>query len=105
MNTRNWQWRIQGFDSTTKIFETKASLGQFTHDGIKSLLKTLAAKHGLRDTEIVGAYAKRGTKIANDFLSVRRDGPQPTFKCGLNPHFIASLIDQNGKVVKHELSD
>lgn len=87
MNTRNWQWRIQGFDSTTKIFEIEVSLGQFSDDGIKSLLKALAAKHGLKDTEIIGAYAKGGTKIS----------------CGHNPHFIASVVDQNGKVVKHAL--
>jgi hypothetical protein len=56
------------------------------------LLKALAAKAGLGFDEIVGAYAKRRTKIANNLLEVQREGPHAIFMCGSNPHFIASIV-------------
>jgi hypothetical protein len=52
----------------------------------------LTAKAGLSFDEIVGACAKRRTKIANEHLQVQRDGPYPVFMCGSNPHFIASIL-------------
>jgi hypothetical protein len=60
--------------------------------------KTLAAKAGLTQDEIVGAYAKRGTKIANDLLIVHKDSAYPTFWCGSNPHFAVSVVDETGKI-------
>jgi hypothetical protein len=61
------------------------------------LLRALTAKAGLDYREIVGAYARRRTKIANDLLEVRRDGPYQHFWCGNNPHFEVVLVDENGK--------
>jgi len=52
----------------------------------------LAAKAGLTFDEIVGAYAKRRTRIANCLLVVSRDGPEQWFLCGANPHFSAMAI-------------
>jgi putative addiction module component (TIGR02574 family) len=91
-------WRIRGYDSLKPIFERTVELGQFTENQIGHLLMVLAAKAGLSYEEIVGAYAKRKTKIANDFLVVHRDPKYPSVSCGLNPHFVASVVDENGKI-------
>jgi hypothetical protein len=85
-------WRIEGYESQTKIFEKTVDVGQFTINQMKELVKALAAKAGLNYGEIVGAYAKRGTKIANQLLEVHRDGPPRTFSCGINPHFVARIV-------------
>lgn len=91
-------WRIRGYDSLKPIFERTVELGQFNENQMGHLLMALAAKAGLSYDEIVGAYAKRRTKIANDFLIVQRDPKYPSFSCGLNPHFVASVVDENGKI-------
>lgn len=91
--TNKVHWLIRGYDSTTMIYERKLDAGQITEDQVKSLLKALTAKAGLTFDEIVGAYAKRRTKIANDLLLVQRDGPHPRFTCGSNPHFIGVIAD------------
>ena len=75
----------------------KVGIGQFTSDQIDYLLKALAAKAGLTYSEIVGAYATRRTKIANDLLAVHAD--YPMVMCGTNPYFTATIVDENGKVV------
>jgi hypothetical protein len=95
------QWLIRGFDGLTKIFETKVSVGQLTDDQMKQMLKALTAKAGLEYREIVGAYAKRGTKIANDLLMVQRDSTTATFWCGDSLHFSASVIDEDGKIIHY----
>ncbi len=96
-------WLIQGYDGLETIFKTKVGIGQFTTDQIQDLLKALTAKMGLTCDEIVGAYAKRGTKIANDHLAVHHDFP--TYMCGSNPVFTASIVDERGKIIpKRKLS-
>ena len=92
-------WLIEGFDSTTKIYERKVNIGQLTADQAKSLLRVLTAKAGLTFDEIVGAYAKRKTRIANDHLHVHHERPYPVFWCGDNPHFIVSARCADGAVV------
>ena len=94
-------WNIRGYDSTTLIFETTVKLGQFTENQMTHLLQALVSKAGLSYDEIVGAYAKRGTKIANIHLIVHKDFAYPTFMCGSNPHFVASVRDENGKTTRH----
>ena len=77
------------------------AIGQMTDDQIKQMLKALAAKAGLDYGEIVGAYAKRRTKIANELLAVHRQkSDRRTFRCGTNPHFVASIVDEDGKVIR-----
>jgi hypothetical protein len=88
---RKLHWLIRGFDSTTKIYERRVDAGQITEIQVKALLRALTAKAGLSNDEIVGAYASRRTKIANDLLRVERDGPQAIFSCGTNPYFVASI--------------
>lgn len=90
-------WLIQGHDGVATTFKTKVGIGQFTSDQIRDLLKALTAKMGLTCDEIVGAYAKRGTKIANDHLAVHHDFP--TYMCGSNPFFTASIVDESGKII------
>ena len=94
-------WRIRGYDSLKQIFDRTIDLGQFTENQIKLLLMTLAAKAGLDYDEIVGAYATRRTKIANDLLTVQKDSQYPTYCCGSNPHFAASVVDEHGKITRH----
>jgi hypothetical protein len=94
-------WRICGYDGSKEIFDMNVGHGQFTEDQIKHLLRALAAKAGLTDAEIVGAYAKRKTKIANDLLSVQKDFDHPTYACGDNPSFVASVVDERGKITRH----
>ncbi len=65
---------------------------------MKQLLMALAAKAGLEFNEIVGAYATRKTKIANDLLTVYKDSVYPTLWCGHQPCFAASVVDENGKI-------
>ena len=64
-----------------------------TEEQIKAVLQALAAKAGLTFDEIIGAYAKRGTKIATDLLLVQRDSPYPVFTCGSNQYFIAEVAE------------
>jgi len=85
-------WYIEGYDSTTKIFEKKVNVGCFSENQIKSLLMALAAKAGLNFNEIVGAYAKKNTKISNDLLSIQKDSPYPAYTCGDNPYFHARVV-------------
>ena len=56
------------------------------------MLKALAAKAGLQYEEMVGAYARRNSKISNDLLVVKRDGLDPVYTCGESPHFIAKAL-------------
>ena len=91
-------WVIRGYDGD-KIFEKKVGIGQFTDGQIRHLLQALAAKECLNFSEIVGAYAKRGTKISNDLLTVHRDFKYSTYRCGDGPTFTASVVDEDGKII------
>jgi len=97
-------WRIRGYDSTEKIFDMTVGFGQFTEDQMRHLLRALVAKAGLNLREIVGAYARRKTKIANDLLEVHKDFAYPTYLCGSNPHFEASVVDKQGRIHRAPLA-
>ena len=58
-------WQIEGYDGLTKFYDQKVKVGCFSENQIKNLLMALAAKAGLNFDEIVGAYAKKRTKIWN----------------------------------------
>lgn len=95
-------WLIEGYDSATKLFEKKVDVGQFTDGQLRQLLRALVAKR-LNDCEIVDAYAKRGTKIANNILDVHID--YPIYMCGCDPCFTVRIVDENGKIIsKPELT-
>jgi mRNA-degrading endonuclease YafQ of YafQ-DinJ toxin-antitoxin module len=94
-------WRIRGHDGFKDTFDKTVALGQFSDEQMKHLLRALTAKAGLSDHEIVGAYAKRKTKIANDLLEVHRDFRYPTYMCGHGPVFTASVVDEHRKITRH----
>lgn len=94
-------WRIRGYNNSTQIFDTRVEVGQITYDQIKQMLKALSAKAGLDYREIVGAYAKRRTKIANDLLAIHREAESATLSCGANPHFVASVVDEDGRIIRY----
>jgi hypothetical protein len=72
-------WSIRGHDGFKEIFDMTVRLGQFIDEQMKHLLRALTARASLSGREIVGAYAKRKTKIANDLLDVHRDFRYPTY--------------------------
>jgi len=88
-------WKIEGYDSLIKIYEKELKLGCLSEKQIKAALKSLVAKAGLEFDEIVGAYANRKSKIANDLLLVQSDGSPSRFMCGENPYFTARIIEKN----------
>ncbi len=87
-------WHIQGFDGLNTIYDQKIKAGCISTNEIENLLKVLVAKAGLNYDEIIGAYAKKGTKIRNELLSVKRDGPYQIYNCGVGPNFMARIIDE-----------
>jgi len=91
-------WLIRGHDGSKTIFEKQVGLGQFSEEQIKHLLRALTAKAGLTFGEIVGAYARRRTTISNQLLAVHKDFNYPTYMCGSDPLFTASVVDKNGKI-------
>lgn len=97
MNKR--YWLIRGYDSGKRIFEKRVKLGDFTENQIQHLLQMLAAKGGLNYEEIFGAHAKSGSSIRNNLLAVHKNFDPPTWMCGSNPHFTASIVDQEGKII------
>lgn len=86
-----YYWHIVGYDGTEIIFEKKIKNGCFSDSQIEQLLRALTAKAGLDCDEIVGAYAKRGTKVSTELLHVERDFQSGTLICGTNPYFIAKV--------------
>ncbi len=79
----------------------RVAVEQMTDEQIKQMIKALAAKAGMEYGEIVGAYAKRRTKIANELLAVHRQSDSATFSCGTNPHFVAFIVDEDGRVIRY----
>jgi hypothetical protein len=94
-------WRIRGYDDTREIFELWVELEQISYERIKQVLKTLVAKATLNYSEIVGAYAKRRTKFANNNLAVSWESESGAFRCGTDLRFTASVVDANGKTVSY----
>ena len=86
-------WRIRGYDSTTEIFDQSVPIGQMTESSMKELLRALVARD-LSPREVIGAYAKRGTRISNGLLGIRKEN-QPekrrtNYTCGQNTHYVAT---------------
>ncbi len=95
-------WHIEGYDGLNKIFDKKVIWGCYPGKSIQNVLRALAArgdpKGGLNFDEIVGAYAKRKTNIANDLLKVSLDFNHQTWSCGDTPYFLARVTfkDEQG---------
>jgi hypothetical protein len=87
-------WRIRGYDSLTPIFDHRIPVGQMTEGKMEELLRVLVAKD-LSPHELIGAYARRGTKIHNDLLAIQKEN-QPErrrtlYMCGQNPYYTADV--------------
>jgi hypothetical protein len=75
-------WKIEGYDSTTKILDQTIPLNGADETKICDLLKSLASKN------------LRADEIAAGLADVRKDdahGNRITFYAGQNPHYVASL--------------
>ncbi|RSL15565.1 hypothetical protein EDE15_1056 [Edaphobacter aggregans] len=87
-------WRIRGYDSLTLIFDQSVPTGQLTEGNMKELLRALVAKD-LLPSELIGAYARRGTKIHNRFLEIQKENlPEKRrvlYTCGENPYYTADV--------------
>ena len=98
MSKRYWLIRRHGCD---EVFERKVKLGTFSDRQIREVLRALAAKE-LSFTEIIGAYAKRGTVNANDLLEIQKGFNDPTYTCGSGvTFFTASIVDEEGKLIAY----
>jgi hypothetical protein len=86
-------WRIRGYDGTIEIFDQSVPIGQITESSIKELLRALVSKN-LSPPEVIGAYAKRGARISNEFLDICKENilekGRTLYSCGTNPHYIAT---------------
>ena len=88
-------WKIKGWKSTAKIFESRVKYGYFGGNQIKELLRALAAKRGLSDQEIVSSYMRSNTKVATPLLLDMRIATKPyAITCGINPYFTARVIEE-----------
>lgn len=86
-------WHIVGTDGTEKIYERKIRSSQMTVNQAKAMLKALAAKASLDYDEIVGAYARKRSKIDNELLLVQKDSSKNLYSCGENPYFYMTIVD------------
>lgn len=95
MRTKKTYWRIVGYDSTKKIFESEIPIGFFTDKQMGNVLRVLAAKAGLTYDEILDSYVRRNTKRYRSLLEVQvQSKPKFLLMCGSNPHFLASVIEK-----------
>lgn len=96
-------WRIVGNLGTTQIHDQTVPIGEFSDAAMEHLLRALAARAGLDFSDIVNAYAKRHTRRFSPLLEVRHAGfPYITLSCGNNPYFTATVVDAEGRPIKHE---
>jgi hypothetical protein len=88
-------WRIRGYHSWTEIFDEMVPIGQITESNVREVLRALAAKN-LSAHEVIGAYARRGTRLFNGLLDIRQESDDAkrstNYYCGHNPHFTATVI-------------
>ncbi|WP_031437254.1 hypothetical protein [Methylobacter tundripaludum] len=94
MTTKKY-WRIVGYDSTTQIFEKLVPLGTLSQKQMTEALRVLAARAGLTFDEILDCYTKKNAKTYRSLLEVQIEShPKFSMSCGLNPHFIAFVVEK-----------
>jgi hypothetical protein len=58
-------------------------------------LRYLAASTGLSFDEILDCHTRKNAKVHRDLLEVHTElHPKFSMACGLNPHFIASVVEK-----------
>ena len=83
-------WKIQGWDSTEKIFEIDAP-GNLERSEVVRILQRLACQH-LSPREIVGASVRSNHRIRNNLLQpIGQSGG--SVHIGQNPYYIAFKQD------------
>ena len=83
-------WIIESHDGFKVESRNVVKSGYFSESQLKRLLQTLTAQY-LSNDEIIGALAKRRTKIANGLLDVSKERGVPMYSCGENPFFTARI--------------
>lgn len=91
-------WLIRGYESTRTIFERKVKYGIFNERQTKTLLMVLAGTD-LTFEEILGACARKTSKIHNDLLVVQHQASASAsvymFTCGCgNRYFTAEIVER-----------
>jgi hypothetical protein len=91
-------WRITGQKKFETFFEVTIPLGSITDERLKDLLRCLNARaNNSPFAEIVGAYVKKRTRGAHDFLEPRSNCPQFGYSCGYDDaQFVAIIVDEKG---------
>jgi hypothetical protein len=88
-------WRIDGWDSTARIFSISVPIGYMSESTVEDLLRSLVAKAGLSNEEIVMAHFNNRARIRSAVLDVQRSSKSPfSLSCGSNPHFVATVVSQ-----------
>ena len=89
-------WIIRGWDGTSLLYEHEINVGQISVRKLKGLLKVLASKISLSESEIISSYANRGTNAYSNFLEVQyQEGRKFMYSCGTNPYVTAELETEN----------
>ena len=85
-------WKIEGYDSTRKIFEQTVD-GAVSQQEVATILQRLACKH-LTENEIVGSSLHKNRQDYLAHLEPHFDNAQRRHHVmvGDNPHYIARLI-------------
>jgi len=94
-------WRIRGMNGLEQMSDFKIPLGNITDKSLEILLQTLVAKHALTDDEIASCLYRKNCKDYCSLLDVRHDRKNRTIECGENQYFIASLVDESGKIIPY----
>jgi hypothetical protein len=90
-------WRIHGRRNFETIFDQCVSVGALSDGQLQQLLMCCVAKEALSYEEIIGAYVKRGTRLAHSVLRVQRNGPYQEYYCTISDvWFDAVIVDENG---------
>ena len=88
-------WRINGYDSTKLIFEKDIPHGSMSEEQMADALRALASRAGLTYDEIVESYLRPNAKGYRGLLEVQVSSrPKFSMSCGMNPHFIASVVER-----------
>jgi AICAR transformylase/IMP cyclohydrolase PurH len=93
-------WRIEGYDSAKLIYQKYVRESCMSKAQLRNALQCLAAKAGLNNDEIIGAYAKKTANITNRLLDIHK-GKRHELRCGDNPHFCAVIIQRANEKVDH----
>lgn len=86
-------WRIEGFDGTTKVFETSVPVHHLSQKQAEEALIRLASRHLTDDEIVASSLNRRGKGIS--LLEIHRDGQSSNnISCGENPHYVARIVEE-----------